>query len=75
MRLAQIEKAARLMRKVLSDRGEENKTYLSAMVAPSHKELIIELAALNRVKQADVLRAMIDEWCTLKLEEIETGGE
>lgn len=67
MRLADTTQAASLMRKVLADTGDTNKVYLSAMVAPSHKELIQELARINRSKQADVLRAIIDEWCEQKL--------
>lgn len=67
MRLAQVGKAAGLMRDVLADRGEANKVYLTAMVSPSQKTLIEELAIINRSKQADVLRAIIDEWCEIKL--------
>lgn len=68
MKLARLERAAHLMREVLSDPGEDNKVYLSAMVLPAHKALIEELATLNRAKQADVIRAIIDEWCELKIE-------
>jgi glutamate mutase epsilon subunit len=62
MKLAGLDRANDLMRAVLSDTGEENKVYLSAMVLRSQKDLIEELARLNRANQADVLRAIIDEW-------------
>jgi hypothetical protein len=69
MKLAGVQNAASLMREVLADSGDANKVYLSAMVAPAQKRLIEELARANRAKQADVLRAIIDEWCESKLEE------
>lgn len=69
MKLAGTSDVASLMREVLADSGDSNKVYLSAMVAPSQKRLIEELARTNRAKQADVLRAIIDEWCERKLEE------
>ena len=67
MRLGNVERAADLMRDVLADVGEANKVYLTAMVSPSQKNLIEQLALINRSKQADVLRAIIDEWCEAKL--------
>lgn len=72
MRLADVDKAAGLLREVLADDTDENKVYLSAMVSPSQKRMVEGLASLNRAKQADVLRAIIDEWCELKLQE--AGG-
>lgn len=67
MRLGNVERAADLMRDVLADIGDANKVYLTAMVSPSQKNLIEQLALINRSKQADVLRAIIDEWCEAKL--------
>ena len=72
MRLGNVEKAASLMSDVLADTQNVNKVYLSAMVSPTQKKLIESLAVINRSKQADVLRAIIDEWCELKLSE--SGG-
>ncbi len=69
MRLADSQKAAGLMREVITDEGDANKVYLSAMVSPPQKQLIEQLAKLNRANQADVLRAIIDEWCEAKLAE------
>lgn len=70
MRLAGLDRATDLMREVLTESGEKNKVYLSAMIMPAQKTLIEELATLNRAKQADVLRAIIDEWCEKKLSEV-----
>jgi hypothetical protein len=72
MRLADVDKAAGLIKAVLADGSDENKVYLSAMVSPNQKRLVEGLASINRAKQADVLRAIIDEWCEVKLKE--TGG-
>lgn len=72
MRLAGLDRASDLMCKVVEDAGDENKVYLSAMVFPSHKRLIEQLASINRANQADVVRAIIDEWCEQKL--LEVGG-
>lgn len=73
MRLGNVGRAAGLMRDVLTDTGETNKVYLTAMVSPTQKNLIEQLALINRSKQADVLRAIIDEWCEIKLGG--TGGQ
>lgn len=72
MRLGNVGRAASLMRDVLADTSDANKVYLSAMVSPSQKSLIEQLASINRSKQADVIRAIIDEWCEIKLSE--AGG-
>jgi len=70
MRLSYVERASQLIDNVLSDRSDDAKVYLSAMVPPVHKELIEELAALNRTKQAVVVRTIIDEWCEYKQREM-----
>ncbi len=71
MRLANVERASKLIDEVLSDTGEDNFVYLSAMVPPKHKELIVGLARLNRTKQANVLRAIINEWCEHQINSID----
>lgn len=63
MRFADVSRVSAEMADVLADTGEENLVYLSAMVPPSHKELIKSLARVNRTSQAVVLRTIIDEWC------------
>lgn len=69
MRVSHVESALQLVDDVLSDVGEENLVYLSAMVPPAHKDLIVGLAKLNRTKQAAILRSIIDEWCEMKRSE------
>jgi len=71
MRLARVDSALPNIKDVLTDMGEENLVYLSSMVPSAQKELIVNLAKLNRSKQAAVLRAIIDEWCAMKLNEYE----
>lgn len=66
MKLNELSRASQLIQDVLGDTGEDNLVYLSAMVPPAHKNLIVGLAKANRTKQAAVLRAIIDEWCELK---------
>lgn len=70
-RQAQSAHAANLMRGVVLDTSDATKVYLSAMVSPAQKTLIEALAKINRTRQADVLRAIIDEWCELKLSGVE----
>lgn len=65
MRL-QIGRASQLIDDVLSDTSDGNMVYLSVMVPQAQKELVEGLAKLNRVKQAAVLRSIIDEWCESK---------
>lgn len=71
MRLARVDSALPQIEDVLTDAGNENLVYLSAMVPPAHKDLIVELARLNRTKQAAVLRVIIDEWCERARSDIE----
>lgn len=71
MKLVDISQATGLMYDVLSDSGMDNKVYLSATVWPVHKQLVEELARQNRTKQADVMRAIIDEWCRYRLADTE----
>ncbi len=52
--------------------GATNKVYLTAMVSASQKNLIEQLALINRSKLTDMLRAIIDERCEIKLDE--AGG-
>lgn len=70
MRLSNVGEASQLIEDVLSDEGTDNLVYMSVMVPPAHKKLVENLARLNRTKQAAVVRAILDEWCELKRQEV-----
>jgi len=76
MRLTQVNRASSLIKEVLTGEDhDESMVYLSVMAPPTHKQLIKELAKINRVKQAPVLRAIIEEWCESKDAVASVNGE
>lgn len=52
----------------------ENKLLVSLFLRPSQKRIIDGLAAQTGKGKAEVLRAIIDEWCAAQLDRAKEGG-
>ena len=52
----------------------ENKLLVSLFLRPSQKRIIDGLAVQTGRGKAEVLRAIIDEWCAAQLEKATEGG-
>lgn len=52
----------------------ENKILVSLFLRPSQKRIIDGLSIQTGKGKAEVLRAIIDEWCASQLERVEEGG-
>ena len=48
----------------------ENKVLVSYFLRPSQKRIIDDLAVQTGKPKAEVVRAIIDEWCELQLEKV-----
>lgn len=68
MRLTRVERASALIEAVLSGEQDDNLVTLCAMITPAQKQLVEGLAQQNRVSQAVILRAIIDEWCETQMD-------
>jgi len=54
--------------------GGENMVLTSSFVRPSQKRIIDGLATQTGKGKAEVLRAIIDEWCAIQLDRVAEGG-
>lgn len=70
MKLADVSGVAGLMRKSLDEDPRIRKEVLAAGLYPSQKRMIEELASQYRASQADILRAILDEWSESRLREM-----
>lgn len=52
----------------------ENKMLISLFIRPSQKRIIDGLSAQTGKGKAEVLRAIIDEWCAAQLDRVAEGG-
>ena len=54
--------------------GGENMVLTSSFVRPSQKRIIDGLATQTGKGKAEVLRAIIAEWCAIQLDRVAEGG-